>query len=226
MRTAILSACILSFCAAFFASGQSKRDFLTTDEANQIRNIQEPNDRMALYIHFAKQRLDQVTQLLAKDKPGRSALIHDLLEDYTKILDAIGAVSDDALHRRIDITKGSQNLFHETGTMLAQLQKIQDSAPKDMARFDFVLTEAIDASSGTLDEARLNPQDRAAQISAQEKKAKEDRLNNLPPEEAAAEKKAAQAAADKKAEEKKKAPTLLRPGESLPPSAVGPPNDR
>jgi hypothetical protein len=39
------------------------------------------------------------------------------------------------------------------------------------------------------------------------------------------EKAKAQAADQKKAEEKKKAPTLLRPGETLPPSAVGAPNN-
>src|SRR5579884_4115253 len=120
VRTAIAGACVLSFCLAFFASGQAsrKRDFLTTDEANQIRNVQEPNERIALYMHFAKQRLDQISQLLAKDKAGRSALIHDLLEDYTSIIDAAGAVGDDALRRHWDVAKGSQTMATETTTML------------------------------------------------------------------------------------------------------------
>lgn len=225
MRTAILCACLAGFGTAFFAAGETKHDFLTTDEANQIRNAQEPNARMALYVHFAKQRLDQVSQLMAKEKAGRSALIHDLLEDYTKILDAMGAVSDDAVRRHFDLAKGNKLVGSESTAMLEQLEKIRDSAPKDMERYDFVLMEAIDATSGNIEAAHESPQFRSEEIAEQEKKAKEDRLANLPPEEAAAEKAAAKAASDKAAADKKKAPTLLKPGESLPPSAVGPANN-
>jgi hypothetical protein len=222
MRTAIVSAFALSFCAVFYAAGQTnKRDFLTSDEANQIRNIQEPNERVVLYLHFAKQRLDQISQLMAKDKPGRSALVHDLLEDYGKIMDAIGAVTDDGLRRRLDLTKGYQAIARDDKENLEQLQKIADSQPKDLARFEFALMEAIDATTDSYADAKITPQDRAAEAAEREKKAKQERLANLTPEEAAAEK----AADQKKAAEQKKAPTLLRPGEALPPTAVGPGNN-
>jgi len=227
MRAAILSACVVSFCAAFFGPGlfqaaaQSKHDFLTTDEANQVRNAQDPNDRLVLYVHFAKQRLDQVGQLLAKDKAGRSALIHDLLDEYTKIVDAIATISDDAARHHWDIAKGNASVARETRAMLEQLQKIQESAPKDMARYDFSLSQAIDATADTQDASHETTQDRAADIAAQEKEKKAEQRANMTPEEKAA----AQKADDKKAEEKKKAPTLLRPGEALPPSAVGAPNN-
>lgn len=224
MRTVVLSACLVSLGAAFVASGQTPKnhDFLTTDEANQIREIQEPNARMTLYLHFAKQRLDQVEQLISKDKPGRATFIHDLLQDYTSILDAIGDVSDDALRHHADMSKGNKDLEKNSTEMLAQLQKIEDSSPRDLDRYSFVLMDAITATSDSLQASRETPEVHAAQVAEEQKKEEDERLANLSPEERAAEKKKA----DEAAEKKRKAPSLLRPGESLPDSAARPTNPR
>ena len=41
-----------------------------------------------------------------KEKAGRSLLIHDTLDDYAKIIEAIDVVSEDALKKKRDIAEG------------------------------------------------------------------------------------------------------------------------
>src|SRR6185312_9124001 len=71
------------------APALAQKDFLTNSEIEQVREVQEPVARIKLYLLFAKQRLDQVQSLMAKDRAGRSGEIRQLLENYTSIVDAI-----------------------------------------------------------------------------------------------------------------------------------------
>jgi hypothetical protein len=200
------------FRAIFFAAtllplAAQTRDFLTSDEVDQVRVEQEPNDRVKLYIRFAKQRLDQLDSLLSRDKAGRSALIHDLIEDYTHIIESIDTVADDALRRKLTIDAGMTFVTKEEKAMLARLEAIKDSNPKDLSRYDFVLREAIDTTSDSLELSAGDIQVRAAEIAEKEQKSKEAREAAMKPEELEKKK------ADEKKDLKKKAPTLRRPGD-------------
>jgi hypothetical protein len=209
----------LLLCAALLAVpmvGQVTHDFLTSDEIDQIREAQEPNQRIAVYVKFARARVDLVKSLLNKDKPGRSILIHDALDDYAKILDAIDDVTDQGLAKKVDMTPGLKAVAAGEKEMLPILQKVQDNQPKDISRYDFVLKTALETTADSLEGAQGDLGKRTNDVEAREKrerKAMEDAMS--PPEREAAQaqdKKAAQDAAAATVE-KKKAPTLYRPGE-------------
>ncbi len=207
MKRLALSALI--FFAPCFAQ---ERDFLTADETDQVREAQDPNERLQLYIHFAKQRLDLLQQLLSKEKAGRSALIHDVLEDYTHIIEAIDTVADDALKRKVGIDLGIGVVAASEKEMLASLNKIDEMQLKDRSRYDFALKTAIET---TQDSAELSTQDlgsRAGEVAAKVAKDKKDREAMMGTEEVAQKK----AEEKKDSESKRKAPTLRRKGEAVP----------
>jgi hypothetical protein len=186
------------------------RDYLTPDEVQQVRDAQEPNARLVLYTKFARMRIEYVDHLLSNEKPGRSILIHDTLEDYTSIIEAIDTVADDALKHKADITLSMKMVAGAEKEMIASLEKVTAKPPTDLARYEFVLTSALDA---TRDSAELSSEDlnaRAEEVTAQETREKKEHDAQLTPEELK-KKKAAEAEARKNPP--RKAPSLLKPGE-------------
>ena len=204
----------LFFILAMTLAGQD-RDFLTGDEVGQVRLVQERNERLQLYMLFAKQRMDQVESLLKREKAGRSILIHDLLEQYTKIIEAADTVTDDALKRKVDVALGVKALAEAEKGLLARLEKIRDAKPKDVARYELVLETAIETTKDSFELAQEDLAGRGQSVidrDAREKKERDALLSvKEQDEKKVSEKK------ETESQSKRKAPTLRKKGETAPP---------
>jgi hypothetical protein len=200
-------------CLLLAAPVAAQRDFLNADEIDQIKEAQEPNLRLKLYADFARERLALVKNLLSKDKPGRSILIHDALEDYGKILDAIDTVADSASEKKADIKLGLTAVASAYKTMLPELEKIRDAKPKDLDRYDFALAQAIETTGDSLQLAQEDLGKRGQDVHSREEKARKAVEADMAP---VGGKKPEEKKADADAEDakpKRKPPTLYKPGE-------------
>lgn len=204
------------FLSLFFAvlcamPALAQRDFLTADEVDRLREVQAPDDRLKMYVLFARQRVDLLGQLFAKEKTGRSILIHDTLDQYTKIIEAIDTVVDDALARKRPVTELPQVAKAERD-LLAKLEKFAQIQAPDADRYRFSLDQAIDSTKDSADTSEVDLTERSREVEANEKRIEKEREAMSAPEKKDEKQ---QAAADKKPAAAKKKASLLKKGEAL-----------
>ncbi len=205
------------FCALLCAMpAAAQRDFLTADEVDQLREAQAPDDRLNMYALFARQRVDLLGQLFEKEKTGRSLLIHDTLDQYTKIIEAIDTVVDDALARKRPVTV-LPHIAKVERELLTKLEKFAEIPAPDAERYRFSLDQAIDTTKDSADTSEVDLTERTREVQANEKRIEKERQAMSAPEKKDAKE---QAAAEKKPAAPKKKATLLKKGESLDEGAV------
>jgi hypothetical protein len=146
-----------------------KRDPLTEAEEDQIRNAaQEPYKRLKLYIKFTQARLDAIDQLRSdpKQADGRGRKIHDLLEDFTALMDEINNNLDTYEGRpmtkddRKDFHKGLKEVVTACDTWDAKLKALKSAmetdpqTTKESQDYKFVFQDAEDSLKSSADMAR------------------------------------------------------------------------
>jgi len=204
---------VLSLCA-IAGGAPAQKDFLTADEADQLRLAQEIDPRIQLYLSFARQRIDLLKQLFEKNRTGRSGMIHDTLEQFTEIVETLDVVIDDALKRQRLITVLPEVTKTER-EMMGVLEKFRESAPADLGRYKFVLDTAIEVARDSAEMAEEDLRTRTRGVEMRQYELRKEREAMMTPEA----KEEAKKAEDKKAAEdakQKKGPSLLRKGETLP----------
>ncbi|MGZ4896882.1 MAG: hypothetical protein ACXVJL_16210 [Candidatus Angelobacter sp.] len=151
------------------AAAAKRRDPLTEAEADQLRQVaMEPYNRIKLMIKFTEARLVAVDQVRVDPKlaADRGKQIHDLLEDFTNLIDEINDNLDQYEGRPLDkdtvkqYHKGLKELIEADARFDLRLRTLKSATEtdpvtqKESPDFRFVLQDAMDALKSNADMAR------------------------------------------------------------------------
>ncbi len=149
----------LFLMAAAAASAQRHRDPFTQPEIDQIRDASwEPEQRLSLYVKFARARLVALEQMRSdpktKDRPQQT---HDKLDDFLLIYDELNDNIDTYVDRKNDIRKPLKMIIDADTEFQAKLLALRDAAnvPAEEAKqYEFVLTTGLDTVDGSMEDHR------------------------------------------------------------------------
>lgn len=174
MKVALLCILGLAFAVPVVAQHRMGHDPLTPEEADKLRDTaMEPNLRLKLYVGFARARMASIDQLLADPKAqNKPAQLHDLLEDFSILIDEISDNIDVFHGQHWDIRKSLKLVIEGDNEFQLKLRKLSESTPGDAETYKFVLKDAIESLNSNADDARHAMQEQGAL--AKEKKLKKE----------------------------------------------------
>ncbi|MBZ5628119.1 MAG: hypothetical protein LAO06_04550 [Acidobacteriia bacterium] len=163
-RNTILALALALLAATPLLAQLGGREPLNEKEIDELREVaQEPDKRLKLMVEFARARLATIEQLRGEERlaAGRGARVHDLLEDFTRLVDEMGDNTDDYVDRKYDLRKGLKFVIEGDTEFQLKLRALKEQgagaggkAGSETGDYAFVLLNATDAVNSSLDDAR------------------------------------------------------------------------
>ncbi len=158
--------CCWTACAA---AQTRQRDPLTPAEIDQLRDTaMDPNERLKLFVHFARARLVSLEQVRNDPKAtDRGQQIHDRLQDFVDIYDELNDNVENFIDRKEDMRKPLKAVIEADNEFQAKLLALKSAAgvgAKEAGEYRFLLDSALEDVSDGVQEHRqlLDEQEQAA----------------------------------------------------------------
>jgi hypothetical protein len=136
---------------AIVAFGQlPRRDPLTNAEIDKVRDAaQDPEERLKLYVEFARARLAKMQQIHSDPKAtDRAAQTRSALEDFLDVYDELNTNVDTYADRGDDLRKALKPVIEadtEFGAKLRAFKSSLAATPKEAEKDDVLLGSALEA---------------------------------------------------------------------------------
>jgi hypothetical protein len=134
------------------AKAQDQPDFLSPGEADKIRDAQDPNDRIKLFLDFAGDRLKKLQYELHLTSPQvkKQDLLNGLLNGYSGCIDEAADRVQEGQQHGAKIRPAIKDMEKRTKEYLETLKTIEAANGPDLPSYKDSLDDAI---AGTQDAA-------------------------------------------------------------------------
>lgn len=160
----ILAALILSGVAGArtATTRAQEKDYLTSIEADKIREAVSPNERITLFLGFADDRLKKVQYELEHPSQTKHVeLLNALLNAYVGCVDDAADLIQLGIEKQQNVRKGIDLMAARTKEFLVTLQKIPTDGP-DGEMYKDTLSDAIEGTQDASKEAEAAKKNVAA----------------------------------------------------------------
>jgi hypothetical protein len=135
------------------SAAAQKKDYLTDEEGDKIRDAYTPAARIKLFLEFADDRLKKFDYELNRKAvdPRREEVLNALLNAYAGCADDAADQIDAARERRMDIRDALKAMKAKYQAFLEQLQKYDsDNKSPDFDSYKDTLEDAIEGTKDAL----------------------------------------------------------------------------
>ena len=158
---------VLAFAPAF---AQSRKDPLTEQQAEAVREAgDQPLERVKLFVGYVDDRAKDIHTINADPiAQNKTARIHNLLDEFTRLSDDLQDNMDQYDEQHADLRKVLKEIIAKTDEWAKVLTE-----PKPSAQYDFVRKTAIDSNQSAHETAVKMLDDEEKYIAEKKKEEKE-----------------------------------------------------
>jgi hypothetical protein len=151
LNLSVLLLCAVIFQGAARAAVPQQKDYLSSIEADKIRDAETPNERITLFLSFADDRLQKLQyELEHPSQFHHDDMVNSLLNAYVGCVDDAADLIQQGLEKQENIRKAINLMAERTKDYIVALQKIPSASPGADAYKD----NLDDAIEGTQDASR------------------------------------------------------------------------
>jgi hypothetical protein len=156
LAVSMAALCVMAFglAAGSVPARAQKKDYLTSSEADKIRDADTPSERVRLLLSFASDRIKKLQYEISHtgDTLHRADRVNALINGYSGCLDDASELIDLSVEKQQDVRQGIKAMQSQAPEFLSYLKDLAAKNPEQGAYKDN-LDDAVDATNDAIKSA-------------------------------------------------------------------------